>query len=58
MGRVGWIYGLYLYFGKPSKESQQIVTDTHKDNQVAKFDSPGLHMWVVRDSNLDPVIKS
>ena len=49
-GRVGWIYVLYLYFGKSSKESQQIVTDTHKDNQVASIDSSGVQMWVVRDS--------
>ena len=57
MGRAGWLHGLYLYFGQSRKESQQIVTDSDKDNQIARIDPSVVQMWVVRDSNPDSVIQ-
>ena len=50
MGRAGWIHCLCLPFGKSREEPQQIVTDTHKVDQVASLNSTGGQLRVVRDS--------
>jgi len=51
VGRIGWIYGLHLNFGKSGQESQQIVANAHEDDQVASINPFNHQKWVVRDSN-------
>jgi len=50
VGRIGWIYGLHLNFGKSGQESQQIVANAHEDDQVASINPFNHQKWVVRDS--------